>query len=354
MSYTSNSLKYEAEMLKEIFLLTAKYLPGEIILTDKNFKITFNNSKYINEEKLNLIDFISDFLNINIEKHLENFKKSDKKHLLIKLIYTQEDDFQKIPVNLHICKIPNKKNIIKSYLILIQDITQEVKNHIQKETFIDIISHDLKNPIRANIQILEQVLKNKFGILETNLKVILDELLNSCRFMNYMTENLLIKYKNELNLYELKKEKYSLIKLIKEKCNDLSELLDRKHQTVELSINSKIDDIDIDINEMGKVINNLIINASEQSRENSIIKIKIEDNNKNINVSFTDTGLQKSNRNLNEIFDEYITCSNKFRKVGFSLELYNCKKIIEAHNGVISAENVNDRGTSITFSLPLC
>ena len=293
MGYTSNSFKYEADMLKEIFLSTTKYLPGEIILTDENFKIIFNNSKYVNGKSLKLIDFINDFLNIDIEKHLENFKKSEKKHLLIKLIYTQEEDFQKIPVNLHICKIPNKKNIIKSYLILIQDITQEVKNHIQKETFIDIISHDLKNPIRANIQILEQILKNKFGILETNLKVILDELLNSCRFMNYMTDNLLIKYKNELSLYELKKEKYSLIKLIKEKCSNLTEMLDRKHQTVELSVNSDVDNIDIDVNEMGKVINNLIINASEQSRENSIIKIKIEDNKNNIAVSFIDTGLQK-------------------------------------------------------------
>ena len=46
MSYMSNSFKYEDEMLKEIFLSTTKYLPGEIILTDENFKIIFNNSKY--------------------------------------------------------------------------------------------------------------------------------------------------------------------------------------------------------------------------------------------------------------------------------------------------------------------
>ena len=88
--------------------------------------------------------------------------------------------------------------------------------------------------------------------------------------------------------------------------------------------------------------------------ENSIIKIKIENSKENINVSFTDYGYSKNLENPNEIFEEYLTCSNKFRKVGFSLELYNCKKIIEAHNGRISAQNAENKGTSIIFSLPLC
>ena len=351
MKFLSKNILQDSDLLKEIFLSLSKYSENEIILTDEKFNLIFHNTKHSIKNKKNLNDFINDFLNINIKKHLDNFKISDKKHLLIKMIYTQQDYNQKIPINLHICKILNSHKIIKAYIIILQDITQEIKNHIQKETFIDIISHDLKNPIRANIQILELILKEKFGKLENSLKMILDELLNSCSFINYMTDNLLIKYKNELNLYELKKEKYSIVKLVKDKCNDLMSLLDRKHQTIEFTVEGNIKDIIIDKNEIGKVINNLIINASEQSSENSKIKIYISNSKRSINVSFIDFGKHKPQEKLHEIFDEFLTCSNKFRKVGFSLELYNCKKIIEAHNGVITAENVADRGTSITFSL---
>ena len=355
MDFTVDFLNKNSDITGEIFLNIAKYSSGDLIITDEKFNIMFHNSKNaIKANNTTLFDIMENFLNDNIRITIENFKNSQNNHIFLKLIFNAENNFQNIPIDLHISKLKNKKGKIKGYIVIIHDITQEIRNRIQRETFTDILMHDLKNPIRANIQILELILNNKFGRIESNLKTILDELLNSCRFMNYMTDNLVMKYKNEFNLYELQKQKYSIVKLVKDRCNKLMNLLDRKKQTIELTIRGDYNEAEIDIDEMEKVINNLIINASEQSIENSIIKIKIENSKENINVSFTDYGYSKNLKNPNEIFEEYLTCSNKFRKVGFSLELYNCKKIIEAHNGRISAQNAENKGTSIIFSLPLC
>lgn len=354
MNFTTPIFYKESETLQEIFSHISKYCAEEIIITDEKLNILFQNTKYtFRNGKFDIIDLTPNFANENLKISFENFKNSEKNHLFLKLIFNDENNIHNIPMDVHICKIRNKKNKVKGYSIIIQDITQEIKNKIQKETFIDILTHDLKNPIRANIQILELILNNKFGKLENNLKIILDELLNSCRFMNYMTDNLLIKYKNEFNLHELQKEECSIIDLIKDKFNNLANLLDRKNQTGELIVKGKIPKIEIDINEIGKVINNLIINSSEQSIENSKIIIKVEKNKNNITVAFYDYGHPKSKEKLNEIFEEFITCSNKFRKIGFSLELYNCKKVIEAHNGKIWAENTGSYGSCIIFSLPI-
>jgi two-component system sensor histidine kinase VicK len=130
-------------------------------------------------------------------------------------------------------------------------------------------------------------------------------------------------------------------------------ILKKKHQSIEFIVKGNIENISIDVEEMGKVINNLIINASEQSLENSKIIIQIENNKENVNVSFINYGYSKINENPNDIFEEYLTCANRFRKVGFGLEFYNCKKIIEAHNGNIFAKTIENKGTSITFSLPI-
>ena len=354
MNFTTPIFYKDSEIIQEVFSHISKYSTGEIIVTDEKFNILFQNTKYsFNNGKFDINDLTPNCTNENLKINFENFKNSEKNHLFLKLIFNNENNFHNIPMDVHICKIRNKKNKIKGYSIIIQDITQEIKNKIQKETFIDILTHDLKNPIRANIQILELILNNKFGKLENNLKVIIDELLNSCRFMKYMTDNLLIKYKNEFNIYELQKEEASIVDLIKEKYNNLVNFFDRKNQTVELIIKGKIPKIKIDINEIGKVINNLIINASEQSIENSKIIIKVERNKDNLSVAFYDYGHPKSKDKLNEIFEEFITCSNKFRKIGFSLELYNCRKVIEAHNGRIWAENTGNHGSSITFCLPI-
>ena len=351
MDLISTIFDKNTNILKEAFSHITKYSNGEVIITDEKLNIIFQNSKFSFQNKkfdISLLAF--DDKKQKLRKSFENFQKTDKKHIFLKLIF--KNDIQNIPMDVHICKIFDKKSKVKGYSIIIQDISQEIKNRIQKETFIDILTHDLKNPMRANIQILELILEGKFGKLNNELKGILDELLNSCQFMNYMTDNLLIKYKNEFDLNELQKQTYSIIELIKDKAYELSKALERKNQTIELVINGTINDIEIDVDEIGKVINNLIINASEQSIENSKIIIQIENLNNNINISFFDFGYPQNNQNLNEIFEEYITCSNKFRKIGFGLNLYNCRKIVEAHYGKIWAKNIENVGTVISFCLP--
>ena len=353
MNFTSYMVNKDLDFMQENFMHILKYCNEEIIITDEKFNVIFHNSKHIsNNKKYSLFDITKDFINDEIKENIKEFTKSEKNHIFFKLIFNNDYSFKKIPLDIHICKIKNKKNILKGYSIIIQDISQELKNKIQKETFIDIISHDLKNPMRANIQILELILKNKFGKIENNLKVVLDELLNSCRFMTYMADNLLIKYKNEFDLYELQKQKFSIVQLVKDQCNKLMNILNRKKQTIELIVKGNIFDVDIDIEEMSKVVNNLIINASEQSIENSKIIIQIENKKNSITVSFIDYGYPQKPELLNGIFEEYIASSHKFRKVGFGLELFNCRKIIEAHGGKISAKNELNTGTSITFSLP--
>ena len=354
MDFTAENLIENKKFVNEILINISKYSNDEIIITDKKFNIKFHNSKLITESKIkSLFDVTHFIINNDVKKQIFLFAKTEKNHVFFKLIIKGNKALDNIPVNFHLCKIKDKQGKIHGYCVIIQDILQEIRNKIQKATFVDIISHDLKNPMRANIQILELILKNKFGETENTLKPILKELLNSCRFMNYMADNLLLKYKNEFDIYELKKQKYSIIKLIKDTCNKLSDVLERKNQTAELIINGKINDVYIDIEEMSKVINNLIINASEQSIENSKIIIKVENKNNKIFVSFTDYGYKQKKEVLNDMFEEYISCSNKFRKVGFSLDLFNCRKIIEAHNGSINADTKSDKGTSITFSIPV-
>lgn len=339
----------EADFIKNAFLNISKYSQGEIIITDENFNIIFTNAAMPAE--VNFLDLDKNFVTSDFKVKINNFKKSENSHLFVKLIFNSNGNFANLPVDVHICKIKNKKNLLKGFAIIIQDITNEIKNKIQRETFIDILSHDLRNPLRANVQILELILKNKFGKIDDNLKIMLDELLDSCKFMNYMAENLITKYKNEFNMYELLKEPYSIVKLIKDRYDELSGMLNKKNQNLELEINGQIGNVNIDVDAMEKVINSLIISSSEENSNGATIKVKIENIKDFVEMTFFNCGTRK--RNIRDFFEEYLTCSNRFRKIGFGLELYNCKKIIEAHYGKIIAKNNGKSGTKITVRLPL-
>lgn len=354
MSFQSDTICANSEMLRETIIQIAKYSLGDIIISDENFNIIFNNAQFTKEKNIiTIFDVIDELLNDDFRFKLNNFKSSDKTHMYMKLLLTGSKELGAMPVDIHFCKIKNDKDRVKGYIIILQDVVQEVRNRIQKETFVDIISHDLKNPMRANIQILELVLGNKFGYLNKELRSVLDELLNSCKFMKYMADNLIIKYKNEFEACELNKKRYSIVKLIKDKCQNIMNVLERKNQTVEMIINAKIPDVFIDKEEMDKVIRNLLINASNESRENSKIIIKVDYDNEKVIVSMMNYGYSSNKFVLDNLFDEYISCSNKFRKIGFSLELFNCRKVIEAHGGSISAQNLSTGGKNITFSLPI-
>ena len=348
LNYNSDNVFYK------IFEQISKYSNDEIIITDKNFKIIFQNSKFLNNTNYtSLFDITSFIINAEIKRNILNFSVSDNNHLLFKLVINDTKALDNIPLDFHISKIKDNENNTVGYCIIMSNILQEVRNKIQKATFVDIITHDLKNPIRANIRILDLMLKEKFGKLNNNLRPVLEELYNSGCFINHMADNLLMKYKNEIEIYEPEKQQYSIIKLIKDVCNKTSNILERKQQFIELVIKGEIINVDIDVKEISKVVKNLIINASEQSLENSKIVILVENKDNFVFVSFIDYGYKARKEILDNLFDEYISCSNKFRKIGFSLDLYNCKKIVEAHNGTIYAKNESDCGTRICFSLPL-
>lgn len=345
---------YDNNILLKIFEQISNYSNDEIIITDKNFNIVFHNCKFISSKNsASLFDITSFIINTNLKRTILDFSTSENNHLFFKLVINDTKALDNIPIDFHISKIKNDKNNNVGYCVIISNILQEVRNKIQKATFIDIITHDLKNPIRANLRIIDLILNEKFGKIEPLLKPIMQELYNSCSYMSHMADNLIIKYKNEFDLYELEKQEYSIIKLIKEVCNKTNDVLERKNQTIELIAEEKSLNVFIDIKEMKKVIKNLIINASEQSLENSKIIIKVENKNNFISVSFIDYGYKSKQEILDNLFEEFISCSNKFRKIGFSLDLFNCKKIIEAHGGKIFAQNEADCGTKISFSLPL-
>lgn len=355
MNLASIVFNKDNSLICEAFYQILEYSNNEIIITDENLNIIFHNSKFdFKNKKFSLSSLAPNYTNRNLNNHFSRFKNSDKNHIFFKLVFNdEENNFKNIPLNVHICKIKNNIGKLIGYSIIIQDITQELKNSLQKQTMVDVLMHDLKNPLRANIQAIELLLDNKFGNINNNVRLVLDELLNSCKFINYMTDNLIIKYKNEFSMQEITKEKRSFVDFVKQRCNKLLSFLDRKNQYIELTVEDKIPLICFDIDAMEKVVNNLLINASEQSLDNSKITINIKRQNDYILISFINNGCFETGESLNKIFDEYITCTNKFRKIGFGLELYNCKKIIEAHQGKIWAENTQNKGTSINFYLPI-
>lgn len=347
-----DSLYNEKEKLDNIF----EFSNSEILLTDKKFNVFSQNYKYTVDTKGVTYNFIELINKINEEKIIQyilDFETIPAQNISLKLKYLNKVSGENIPTNICISKIFTENNELNGYLIIVNDISQEVKNQADKETFIATLTHDLKTPIRAQVRALELILDDKFGAINENLKGILSEILNSCKFMHYMTDNLLTKYKSECGQLNIVKENKSLYEIIKTNSENLKYLLAQKNQKINIIYNTEIKELAFDPHEIERVLNNLIINASEYTPDYGEITIKIEEINDYIQISVIDNGWGIPKDDVDKIFDEFITSSKKFRKVGYGLGLFICKKIIEGHNGKIYVNSEEGKGSEFVFTLPI-
>lgn len=99
-----------------------------------------------------------------------------------------------------------------------------------------------------------------------------------------------------------------------------------------------------------QVFQNILSNALSFSPVQSKIKIMIQRNEHHVRVIFEDQGMGIPESKLENIFDRFYSDRPEYEEYGrhSGLGLAICKQIITAHNGMIYAENAQDRSGEIT------
>lgn len=248
---------------------------------------------------------------------------------------------------------PYDVKMIKSQIfnILKNQKVQEIITS-NKESFLATVAHDLKTPISAGINALNLLLNQNLGELEEPQQEIIEDILNSTKFMQDMVENVLCKNKIETDKISISKNVYSIKELI-EHCIELTKyILIPKKQKIQFKCNIDNALLPFDFVEMKRAVHNLIANASEYSPNGSNIIIKIFNEGSNIAISVQDFGKGIDLAHQQDVFSQYMSFAKKYKRVGSGLGLYITKKIIEAHDGEITLKSKLNCGTTITIKLP--
>lgn len=244
-------------------------------------------------------------------------------------------------------------NEVEGCVLVLRDITAYKEIEAQKETFVAMLTHDLKTPVRAQTQALKMLLDEKFGKLNQAQAEIISETLNSNKYMASMLDTLLTAYKYENGNITLNKIQIDLNEIIKSCCNELKYLAEEKNQNIIYDFKSQVCPLFADPIEIKRVFQNLLYNAISYSLEDSEILITISNSAYSVMVSFKDNGKGISEEEIKTIFDKYTSHAKKFRQVGTGLGLYLAKHIVEMHGGEISVKSEPGKGSCFTVSLPL-
>jgi len=235
----------------------------------------------------------------------------------------------------------------------------EMKNH-ELQQFSWVVSHDLNEPIRK-IQIFIKIIKELYLADDAKAVDYVDRTIKSAERMQTLITDLLA-YSRLSS--QVKPEMTDLNVVLQEVLSDFDYLIERKNATVRTSELPTIDSIP---SQLRQVFQNLIGNALKFSgnSEHPLIEITSElISNKAFNspvspdgkfcrIIVKDNGIGFDEIYLDRIFIIFQSLNDRQSYEGTGIGLAIAKKIIEKHNGLITAKSQIGKGASFIIVLPL-
>jgi two-component system, OmpR family, sensor histidine kinase VicK len=246
----------------------------------------------------------------------------------------------------------NSKSIVSSYVSIFESLWKQtelyeqlkVNDKMQKE-FINVAAHELRTPIQPILGLSEVLLSREGNIEE--YRESLNVIIRNAKRLQRLTEDILDVTRIESQSLKLNKQTFNLRNVI------MSVLADHNRSQIRLlCLNNEDIIVNADKERVTQVISNLLSNAIKFTNEGEEISVDVKRDNtaKQINISIKDTGQGIDAEIYPRLFTKFATKSI----VGTGLGLFISKKIIEAHDGRIWAENNPDgKGATFYFSLPI-
>ncbi len=246
---------------------------------------------------------------------------------------------------------PNAKQIA----LIFRDTTKEKQVDEEKNNFISIMSHELRNPltpILANAQfvntILEKegknpMLKESMDIIEKQAKVMAD-LLNDMLDVARLSHN-----KIQLDL-----KKTDVREVVKSSVEASMPFINAKNQKISVFFSRDPLLANVDSVRIEQILLNLINNASKYTQEKGEIQVRCQLLGKQIKLLIKDNGVGMDTKKISRIFELFSDDSEPFMGIGgLGIGLTVVKNLVTMHGGKIAVKSAGkNKGSEFIVTLP--
>jgi PAS domain S-box-containing protein len=296
----------------------------------------------------------------------ETIKNTQNMKDRISLRYHKKKDGTVFPVDISANEISfrNRRVIFAA----IRDITEQMKYeseivlkneelgriNAEKDKFFSIIAHDLRSPFTGFLGFTEmmksglkdfslnelQVIVNKMSISANNLFALLTNLLE----WSMMNRGLTPFHPNQLSLKDT----------VENVSGVFYDIAENKGITMNLDIPGDVF-IAADKAMLETILRNLISNALKFSNKGGNVTISAKTNKEFVELSVRDSGIGMDSELLNEIFsiDKKSGRKGTAEEPSTGLGLILCKEFAEKHNGRISINSEEGKGSEFVVSFPV-
>lgn len=243
------------------------------------------------------------------------------------------------------------------------------KKNKELESFNYISSHDLQEPLRKIQIFANRIIGKEYELLSEKGKDAFSRIQDAAHRMQTLIEDLLAY--SRTNIKDRKLEQTELGEIVEETRKEFSETIREKGAILEVG---PLCSVYIDPVQFRQVMNNLVANAlkfskagiaphiiikskttegSELLEENpALAGIRISGGQKYCHISVSDNGIGFDPKYKDQIFEVFQRLYGKDEYPGTGIGLAIVKKIVENHNGMVTATGSPDKGATFDIYIP--
>jgi two-component system sensor histidine kinase KdpD len=220
-----------------------------------------------------------------------------------------------------------------------------------KSSLLSSVSHELRTPL-ATIKASVTSLRSEDIPWEAEARLdLLAAIEEETDHLNQLVGNLLNMSRIEAGALQLKR-RWNVLAEIAAGAARQARTASRGHR-IELDMPEELPLVCVDDVLMGQVFNNLLSNSLKYSPAGSVVHIRARRQDEGmVWVQVDNQGPAVAEADLDRIFEKFhrVTAADQITGTGLGLSI--CKGLVEAHQGRIWAENL-DQGFAIQFTLPI-
>ncbi len=224
-----------------------------------------------------------------------------------------------------------------------------------RSEMIQNISHEFRTPLTYILSYVDLLLDpaGTMGTLSETQRGSLQTVSQQAQRLQKLIDNFVTFH--QVGERRLERERTAIDKLLEEVVADARAMAEEARLVLSLEIEPGLPPAMIDPAGIRQVMDNLLVNAVKFTPAGGDIAVRAWLERRRIYVSVADTGIGIAQEVQGKIFDRFyqVDGTTRRRAAGLGLGLAICKKIVEAHGGVIWVESTPGQGSTFTFTLPV-
>ena len=254
---------------------------------------------------------------------------------------------------------------IREILILIIDVTSEIKSNMVMEKALNLqgeflvnISHELKTPLNvifATAQLFDMYcISGSMDEKKDSITKYIKSIKQNSYRLSKIINNIVDLSKIEAGFFKLNLSNNNIVEVVEEIVMSVTTLSESKGLNIIFDTDVEENIIGCDTEKVERIVLNLISNAIKFSDVGNEIFVEVRDKKEFVEISVRDNGIGIEEEYLDMIFDRFRQVNKSLSRnaEGTGIGLSLVKSIVELHGGTITVESEFGKGSKFTVKLP--